>query len=76
MLAVDSDPAALEKRTKRYFQQAKYPFVGLMDRERKVAGAYKVEWVPTNYVISPDGKIAARMYGFSESKARRALADK
>ena len=39
----------------------------------KVAGLYKVQAYPTNYVIDANGKIVAAFVGFDESSMKKAL---
>ncbi len=39
----------------------------------KVSDQYKVQAIPTNYLIGSDGKILARFVGFDEDGIRKAL---
>ena len=45
----------------------------MRQKAHEIGDAYGVEGFPTNYVIGPDGKVAARMTGYDEKKLRETL---
>lgn len=61
---------------KKYFHDKGFTFTAVMNGEAKgdVVGMYGVSAFPTNYVISPEGKVVARFIGFDEAGIRKALA--
>ena len=55
---------------KEYFDEQKFPFQPLQQKDEEVSQAYGVRTYPTNYIITPDGRIAAAMVGFKEASAQ------
>jgi len=61
VLAINThDPA---EKIRKFFEAEKYTFLPLLQMEDAITKAYKVEGCPTNYLISPDGKILDRVTG-------------
>jgi hypothetical protein len=58
---------------RKYFQKQKFTFQPVRQKASEISNAYKVEGFPTNYVIGPDGKVAASTEGFDEAKLRKTL---
>ena len=60
---------------KKYFKENGFTFTEVMNGEKKndIVSNYGVQAFPTNYVISPDGKVVARFIGFDEAGIRKAL---
>jgi peroxiredoxin len=57
----------------KFWQQAGVHLTGVMDHG-KIAAAYGVQAIPTNYVIGQDGKIIGAYEGFDEEGIRQSLA--
>ena len=59
----------------KYFQSKGFSFTAVMNGidENDIVASYGVNMFPTNYVITPDGKVAARFMGFREDEIRAAL---
>jgi len=60
---------------KKYFKENGFTFTEVMNGEKKddIVSNYGVQAFPTNYVISPEGKVIARFIGFDEAGIRKAL---
>ena len=60
---------------KKYFKEEGFTFTEVMNGEKKddIVSNYGVQAFPTNYVISPEGKVIARFIGFDEAGIRKAL---
>ena len=60
---------------KKYVRESGLTFTTVMNGEHAndIASNYGVSAFPTNYVISPDGKVVARFIGFDEGGIRQAL---
>ena len=50
-----------------YFHNIKYDFHVLMDNENKVVEQFKVEGIPTKFVIDKNGTIRFKSVGFGGS---------
>jgi peroxiredoxin len=58
----------------KYHKEQKFGFPMVMDTKAGlVAGKYKVEAYPTNYLVGKDGKIKATFVGFDEQGLISAL---
>ncbi len=57
----------------RYWKESKFTLPVALKGD-KVGETYKIEGVPTNYLIGSDGKILAAIEGFDEEGLRQALA--
>lgn len=49
----------------KFISDNNYPFHVLMDTENKVVAQYKVEGIPTKFIIGPDQKIRFKSVGYS-----------
>jgi len=60
---------------KKYFRENGFTFTAIMNGNgnNDVVNVYGVQAFPTNYVISPEGKVVARFVGFDEDGIRKAL---
>ena len=68
----EGDPADL---ITKFLKEKSYSFqVGMNGKGADVVKQYGVKAFPTNYLISPEGKIVARFTGFKESEIRKELA--
>ena len=71
MLALNTgDPV---ERIRGYWEKEKFTIRVLREKEREISGAYGVEAYPTNYVIGPDRKVAARTVAYNERALKEAL---
>jgi peroxiredoxin len=71
VLAVNSGASATQ--IKRHFEKEKYTFKALRQKQDDVSKAYGVKTYPVTYVVGADGKIVARMAGFSVDALRGTL---
>jgi hypothetical protein len=74
LVAVNAgDPAAT---IKKYLKENKFTFPTVMSGFDKgsLSDMYKVQAYPSNYVISPAGKVVFSCVGFDEKGIRKALA--
>jgi len=55
---------AKKKNAANFIAQNKYPFHVLLDLDNKVIEAYKVEDIPTKFIIDKNGKIRFQSIGF------------
>ena len=55
------------KRTQEFIAKNKYEFTVLMDNDDAVIGKYKVEGIPTKFVIGKDGMIKFKTVGFDNA---------
>jgi len=55
---------AKKKNAANFIAQNKYPFHVLLDLDNKVIEAYKVEGIPTKFIIDKNGKIRFKSEGF------------
>jgi peroxiredoxin len=55
---------AKKKNAADFIAQNKYPFHVLLDLDNKVIEAYKVEGIPTKFIIDKNGKIRFQSIGF------------
>ncbi len=58
------NPDNVDSRVSRFIEDNQYPFHVLMDRDNKVVGSYKVEGIPTKFVIGPDQKVRFVSVGY------------
>lgn len=56
-----------EKNAKEFIAKNKYSFDVLMDNDSKVVDQFKVDGIPTKFVIGKDGKIRFKAVGFDGS---------
>jgi thiol-disulfide isomerase/thioredoxin len=61
------DNKAKKKNAASFLAQNKYPFHVLLDLDNKVIEAYKVEGIPTKFIIDKNGKIRFQSIGFDGS---------
>lgn len=62
------------KTISKYKKESKFTFPFVMDTvKNSVAGKYKVQATPTNYLVDKNGKILARYVGANEIALRAAL---
>jgi len=54
-----------KKNAEDFLQRTKYPFHVLMDDENVVVEKYKVQGIPTKFIIGGNGKIRFQSVGFS-----------
>ncbi|MCA9759881.1 MAG: TlpA family protein disulfide reductase, partial [Candidatus Eisenbacteria bacterium] len=54
-----------EKNARDFITKMEYTFNVLMDNDNKVVADYKVEGIPTKFVIDPTGRIRFKSVGFS-----------
>ena len=72
MISINSGDDA--KTISGYKKSSKFTFPFVMDTVKSpVAGKYKVEAYPTNYLIGKDGKVLARFVGYDEAGLKAAL---
>jgi len=57
---------------KSYMTENQYSFPVVLDRENKLPKEY-ASWIPTNYILGPDGNIIARMIWEKEWDSEQAL---
>ncbi len=55
----------VEAKVSKFITDHAYTFHVLMDRENKVVAEYKVEGIPTKFIIGPDQKIRFTSVGYS-----------
>ncbi|MFT3909843.1 MAG: TlpA disulfide reductase family protein [Ferruginibacter sp.] len=53
------------KNAKAFMEKKKYPFYVLMDNDNKMVEDFKVNGIPTKFIIDKDGKIRFKAVGFS-----------
>jgi thiol-disulfide isomerase/thioredoxin len=53
------------KNAKAFMEKKKYPFYVLMDNDNKMVEDFKVNGIPTKFVIDKEGKIRFKAVGFS-----------
>ncbi len=53
------------KNAKAFMEKKKYPFYVLMDNDNKVVEDFKVDGIPTKFIIDKEGKIRFKAVGFS-----------
>ena len=58
---------------REYFEKERFTFIPIQQKDNEISRAWGVSTYPTNYVVAPDGTIAARMIGFDENALRKAL---
>ena len=61
------DNKAKKKNAADFIAQNRYPFHVLLDLDNKVIEAYKVEGIPTKFIIDKNGRIRFRSIGFEGS---------
>lgn len=54
-----------EKAAAEFIEKNKYNFNVLMDNDDKVVGSYKVEGIPTKFIVGKDGRIKFMSVGFN-----------
>ena len=54
-----------EKAAAEFIEQNQYSFNVLMDNDDKVVGSYKVEGIPTKFIVGKDGRIKFMSVGFN-----------
>jgi GTP-binding protein EngB required for normal cell division len=54
-----------EKNAADFIEKNKYNFTVLMDNDDKVVGSYKVEGIPTKFIVGKDGRIKFMSVGFN-----------
>lgn len=54
-----------EKMAAEFIEKNKYSFNVLMDNDDKVVGNYKVEGIPTKFIVGKDGRIKFMSVGFN-----------
>ena len=54
-----------EKAAAEFIEKNKYSFNVLMDNDNKVVGSYKVEGIPTKFIVGKDGRIKFMSVGFN-----------
>jgi peroxiredoxin len=54
-----------EKNATDFIEKNKYNFTVLMDNDDKVVGSYKVEGIPTKFIVGKDGRIKFMSVGFN-----------
>lgn len=54
-----------EKAAAEFIEKNKYSFNVLMDNDDKVVGSYKVEGIPTKFIVGKDGRIKFMSVGFN-----------
>lgn len=54
----------IPEKVKKFITDNNYPFHVLMDLENTVVNQYKVEGIPTKFVIGPDQKVRFKSVGF------------
>jgi peroxiredoxin len=54
-----------EKAAAEFIEKNKYSFNVLMDNDNKVVGNYKVEGIPTKFIVGKDGRIKFMSVGFN-----------
>ena len=54
----------IDKKVKGFIQQHNYTFHVLRDTENSVVSAYKVQGIPTKFVIGPEGKLRFQSIGY------------
>lgn len=54
-----------EKSAAEFIEKNKYSFNVLMDNDNKVVGSYKVEGIPTKFIVGKDGRIKFMSVGFN-----------
>jgi thiol-disulfide isomerase/thioredoxin len=59
------NPQDAQKRVSDFIQSNNYPFHVLMDGDNKVITDYKVNGIPTKFIIGPDQKIHFTAVGYS-----------
>jgi thiol-disulfide isomerase/thioredoxin len=70
--AVDSGDAT--QVVVKYFKDSGFTFPSLVtEKTNAVFDKYGVRACPTNYLITPDGKVMARFIGFNEQEIRKAI---
>jgi thiol-disulfide isomerase/thioredoxin len=55
----------IQDRVAKFISDNEYPFHVLMDAENKVVSNFKVEGIPTKFIIGPDQKIRFKAVGYS-----------
>ena len=61
------DQTAKLNRTKDFIEKNKYNFTVLMDYDNAVIGKYKVEGIPTKFIIDKNGMIRFKSVGFNNA---------
>lgn len=54
-----------KKNAEEFLMRTKYPFHVLLDDQNEVVAKYKVEGIPTKFIIDGEGKIRFKSVGFS-----------
>lgn len=54
-----------EKMAAEFIEKNKYSFNVLMDNDDKVVGSYKVDGIPTKFIVGKDGRIKFMSVGFN-----------
>ncbi|HUR31596.1 MAG TPA: redoxin domain-containing protein [Saprospiraceae bacterium] len=55
----------ISDKVKKFIDDNQYPFHVLMDSESKIVSDYKVEGIPTKFIIGPDQKIRFKSVGYN-----------
>lgn len=57
--------ANISERVQKFITENNYPFRVLMDLDNTIVANYKVEGIPTKFIIGPDQKIRFKSVGYS-----------